>query len=209
MPAAPASVIGVGVAAVGLSYLLPLPHSARVLLAAVACDRCLGEPPLSIHPVVLVGNTISAAVRRVPEQVFASPALGLLSGAALLLGVLTGALAGAWLVMSAGHAAAATAAVKLSTLMPAAIAAGAWLPGGAAVLPAGAAACLLEVPAAAAWLLEVLLFKSALSLQLLCTVAVQMAKLLERRRLPQAREQLSWLCSRNPSQLGSEELTGG
>ena len=58
-------------------------------------------------------------------------------------------------------------------------------------------------------LLEVLLLKSSLALQLLCTVALQMAKLLERRRIPHARDQLSWLCSRDPTDLGIEDLVGG
>jgi len=59
------------------------------------------------------------------------------------------------------------------------------------------------------WLLEVMLFKTTFSLQLLCTIALQMARFLERSQLQDARNQLVWLCSRDPTHLGSEDLAGG
>jgi adenosylcobinamide-phosphate synthase len=58
------------------------------------------------------------------------------------------------------------------------------------------------------WILRVLLFKSTFSIQLLCTLALQMAKFLEREQLDDAREQLSWLCSRSPSNMSADELAG-
>jgi len=58
------------------------------------------------------------------------------------------------------------------------------------------------------WMLQVILLKSTFSLQLLCTIALQMARFLERSQLSEARSQLSWLCSRNPSNLNSSELSG-
>jgi len=59
-----------------------------------------------------------------------------------------------------------------------------------------------------AWILNVLLFKSTFSLQLLCTIPLQMARFLERHQLPEARAQLSWLCSRDPSCLNTSDLAG-
>merc|ERR1712238_43283 len=59
------------------------------------------------------------------------------------------------------------------------------------------------------WILEVALFKTTFSLQLLCTIALQMARFLERSQLKEARSQLSWLRSRDPTHLNSEELSGG
>jgi adenosylcobinamide-phosphate synthase len=58
------------------------------------------------------------------------------------------------------------------------------------------------------WLLQVFVVRGALSLQLLCNVALQMAHFLERNQLKRARDQLSWLCSRDPSTLQSDELAG-
>ena len=59
------------------------------------------------------------------------------------------------------------------------------------------------------WLLEVMLVKTTFSLQLLCTIALQMARFLERSQLQEARSQLVWLCSRDPTHLLSEDLAGG
>ena len=58
------------------------------------------------------------------------------------------------------------------------------------------------------WILRLLLVKSTFSIQLLCTLALQMAKFLEREQLDDARAQLSWLCSRSPSNLSADELAG-
>ena len=161
VPNAPASVICVGAAAVALSLVSPLPHSARVLLAAVVWDRCLGEPPLCVHPVVLVGNLISASVRAVPERVYASPVLGLVSGTALLLSLIAGSLASAWLILTAARSSAALVTVNAAARMP----------------DSTVAAAAADLVTLGVTLLEVLLVKSSLALQLLCTVAMQMAKL--------------------------------
>mmetsp|Transcript_10316 Transcript_10316/g.24801 ORF Transcript_10316/g.24801 Transcript_10316/m.24801 type:complete len:242 (+) Transcript_10316:3345-4070(+) len=59
------------------------------------------------------------------------------------------------------------------------------------------------------FLLHVFILKGSLSLQLLCNVAYQMSYLLERGQLDKARNQLSWLCSRDPSGLRADELAGG
>ncbi|KAL9182789.1 hypothetical protein ACHAXT_004068 [Thalassiosira profunda] len=53
VPRAPSSVIGMGACSVALAYCCPsniLSEKARFLLAAVAWDRYLGEPPLCVHP---------------------------------------------------------------------------------------------------------------------------------------------------------------
>ncbi|EKX50113.1 hypothetical protein GUITHDRAFT_135306 [Guillardia theta CCMP2712] len=55
-----------------------------------------------------------------------------------------------------------------------------------------------------AWLL-----KSSHSLHLLGACAMQMKKLLDRQDLPRARNQLCWLCSRDPSKLDEKELVAG
>lgn len=56
------------------------------------------------------------------------------------------------------------------------------------------------------WILEVIIVETTFSLQLLCTIALQMAKFLERDQVDAARNQLSWLCSRDPSTLNKQEL---
>lgn len=58
------------------------------------------------------------------------------------------------------------------------------------------------------WIQEVAFVETTFSLQLLCTIALQMAKFLERSQIDEARSQLSWLCSRDPSALNKEELAG-
>ena len=60
-----------------------------------------------------------------------------------------------------------------------------------------------------AWILKLLLLKSTFSIQLLCTIALQMAKFLERDQINDARAQLSWLCSRDPTNLNASDLAGG
>ena len=119
--------------------------------------------------------------------------LGLVGGTALLLSLVAGSLVSAWLILMAARASAALVTVNVATRLPGST----------------AAAAAAEVVTLAVTLLEVLLVKSSLALQLLCTVAMQMAKLLERRRIPHARDQLSWLCSRDPTDLGIEDLVGG
>jgi len=58
------------------------------------------------------------------------------------------------------------------------------------------------------WISEVALVETTFSLQLLCTIALQMSRFLERSQIDAARNQLSWLCSRDPLTLNKEELAG-
>ena len=198
VPRPPLAVTCVGILVVAFSFVSPLPRSSRVVLAAVAWDRWLGEPPLAIHPVVLVGRLISTAVRAMPARVYASSVLGLLSGVCLLVGALSASLATTWLLLRATEA----AAVR--------VAAGAVAIGdGSSTTYLRLAMWLQGVVRLAVWLLEVVLVKSAIGGHLLTTVAMQMGRLLERKQLAQARDQLAWLCSRDPSALDAEDLTGG
>lgn len=63
-----------------MSRGLPAP---LVLLLALAIDRCFGEPPARVHPVVAVGTLISALERRAPK----GPRRELAYGAATAAGV--------------------------------------------------------------------------------------------------------------------------
>ena len=93
--------------------------------------------------------------------------LGLVGGTVLLLSLVAGSLVSAWLILMAARASVALVTVNVATRLPGST----------------AAAAAAEVVTLAVTLLEVLLVKSSLALQLLCTVAMQMAKLLERRRM--------------------------
>ena len=206
VPRSSPAVMGVGVLFVGLALgapappLLLLPRASRVLLAAVAWDRWLGEPPLAVHPVVLVGTFITATVRAMPQRAFDSPGLGVLAGLALAVGAISASLATSWLVL--------VGASNVSTGLAAAAAA-ATVDGAGGSLPSFAWLHVAsEGVRLAAWLLEVVLVKSTIGGHLLATVATQMARLLERRQLVQARNQLLWLCSRDPSKLPAEDLVG-
>mmetsp|Transcript_25147 Transcript_25147/g.56786 ORF Transcript_25147/g.56786 Transcript_25147/m.56786 type:complete len:189 (-) Transcript_25147:12-578(-) len=59
------------------------------------------------------------------------------------------------------------------------------------------------------WTVRVLLLKSIFSIQLLCTVSLQMARFLERGQIEEARLQLCWLCSRDSTNLDGEDLAAG
>jgi adenosylcobinamide amidohydrolase len=189
VPRAPLSVLGLGGALVllcyGLHHHMGIPRSATVLLAAAAWDRCLPEPPFSVHPVVLAGTMISLATKQwIPNKIFENqrPLLGFGSGLAFLVGTLGLFVSGAHVFLWILQWAEATVS-SLFLLQP--------------------------ILAFGSWVLEVLLFKTTFSLQLLCTIALQMAGFLERSKLQEARAQLSWLCSRDPTHLNSEELAGG
>jgi len=154
---------------------------------------CLPEPPLIIHPVCLAGSTISVITKKwIPERVYQSPVLGFSSGVLFLVGMLSLFLSGAWFFLYI---------VQITT-------------DGIGNISCGASficdkETLQNVTAFASWILKVVLFKTTFSLQLLCTIALQMARFLERSQLKEARSQLSWLCSRDPTHLNSEELAGG
>ena len=201
VPPPPLSVVIVGLCVVGLCYAAPLPRRARVLAAAIAWDRWLGEPPLRVHPVVVVGHTITALLRTVPEGVLIRPVVGMVCGALFWAAVLAPALL-------AAHMALEASAVS-STAVSAAAASVAGAGGSSSDVSAALYAVAASMCGVGAWVLEVLLVKSTVGGQLLGSVGWQMARLLERRQLAEARIQLSWLCSRDPSALGADELAGG
>ncbi len=142
--------------------------------------RCLSEPPLSLHPVVHAGTVISIVTKNwIPDSVYKSPVLGFSAGLIFVIGMLT-------LFMSGAHF--IYIAIQYSVCSNSDI------------------DCRNN---ALVWIFEVVLFKTTFSLQLLCTIALKMAWFLERSQLEEAKIQLSWLCSRDPTHLGSEELAGG
>jgi cobalamin biosynthesis protein CobD/CbiB len=157
--------------------------------------RCLPSVPLSIHPVVLAGNVISfVTLQMTPERVYRNPALGFLGGIAFLVGVLSLFVCGGHLFLTF---------VQYTTRLFS-----------KRVCYYGNSYCdnhneiiqiILDfVP----WISEVALVETSFSLQLLCTIALQMSRFLERSQLDEARSQLSWLCSRDPSNLTAEDLAG-
>ena len=150
MPGLPLPVAAVGAAAVVAAYLLPGPPGrARLLLAAFAWDRWLGEPPLAVHPVVVAGRLVKGAVARVPAGVLGSPSLGLLSGLAFLLVMLILFGSASWTFLAAVELASSSSEAVLFPL----------------------------------WAVQVVLLKSTFSIQLLCTVSLQMARFLERKQV--------------------------
>lgn len=175
-----------------------IPRSVTILLAAAVWDRYLPEPPLSFHPVVLAGTMISLATKQyIPDTVFSleRPVLGVCSGAVFLVVTLFTFVSGAITFMFALRCvedASTAAAVSENTSVFYLF-----------------FYFQIRVVKFALWMLEVILFKTTFSLQLLCTIALQMAAFLERKNIQEARAQLSWLCSRDPSHLNSEELAGG
>jgi adenosylcobinamide amidohydrolase len=199
VPGAPPAVLGLGTFLVLFCYGLCvrefLPRPATILLAAFAWDRCLPEPPLSVHPVVLAGTTISLATNRwIPAVVFERqrPVLGFCAGLLFLVGTLSLFVMGAHGFLSALRWTETTVT--------------------AATFDSQSTNQYLfsqHSLVMVSWVLEVLLFKTTFSLQLLCTIALQMAGFLERSQMQEARAQLSWLCSRDPTHLNSEELAGG
>ena len=193
VPWAPVSVMSVGTVFVLLAYISQLPHSARIILAVMAWDRCLGEPPLSVHPVVVVGRLITAILQYTPDSVFDSPILGLCSGLLLLLFMLIFSFTSTYLLM-------AFAKISSKFVFDTVQSHDNW-----PIFIVNATEIIMRL---AVFLSEVVLVKSACSLQLLCTIALQMARFLERRQTSEARSQLSWLCSRDPSNLSAHELAG-
>jgi len=145
--------------------------------------------------VVLAGTTISLATNRwIPQVVFESqrPVLGFCAGLLFLVGTLS-------LFVMGAHGFLSALRWTENTVMAAAFGS----------QSANQSLFLQHSLVMASWVLEVLLFKTTFSLQLLCTIALQMAGFLERSQMQEARAQLSWLCSRDPTYLNSEELAGG
>lgn len=161
-------------------YIRP---SVSVLFGVLSWDRFLGGSlfvPISLHPVVLVGRFITNFLSVMPESVF--------QHRNRLLGMAAG------FVLLSG-----TVLVSVVT---------AWC-----LMLLSQTHVPLNTPHVLSkflpWFLELYLVQSALSLQLLCTIALQMANFLERGQMDEAREQLSWLCSRDPTHLVAVELAGG
>jgi len=189
IPSASFSVLLMGISSVSLVYLSPLPDRAKLLLAAVAWDRYLGEPPLKVHPVCLAGSAISASLSKAPELVYKSPGLGIISGFALLVSMLFAFTGGAWAFIECTDTLARKAEDACHEYFNNTL--------------------VIMAFQFMSWILKLLLLKSTFSLQLLCTIALQMARFLERDQIDDARMQLSWLCSRDPSKLSSSDLAGG
>jgi cobalamin biosynthesis protein CobD len=164
--------------------------SISVLLAVFCWDRFLTGSllmPISFHPVVLVGKLITSILRITPESCFEHQhfVLGVVAGCLLFLGTLCVSLTVPWCLLTLSSAI-VDGALNLNV--------------------DGMIVLLLRF---FAWFVELYVVKSALSLQLLCTIALQMAHMLNRGQIQQARDQLSWLCSRDPSTLQLDDLAGG
>ena len=183
-------------AAIADSTIMEIQHASRdylrpsisVLVAVLSWDRFLGGSlfvPISLHPVVLTGNTITAILKHMPGSVFQHQHAfrGVVAGCSLFLGTVTVSLSVAWCLLMVPR----IVLISADTSNPIRLLLSKFLP----------------------WIFELYLVQSALSLQLLCTIALQMAHFLERGQLDEARNQLSWLCSRDPSSLVSDELAGG
>jgi len=196
IPNASVSIIMMGLLLVLLIYIVPkLNDKTKLLLGAVIWDRYLGEPPLKFHPVCLAGSAISMVLKYTPERVYKNGMLGFTAGLMLLAGMLLVFVNGAWLFLQITDA--------ISTQGPDFT---------MNICPIGYCinnTYIQSILNLTSWILQLLLFKSTFSIQLLTTIALQMAKFLERNQINSARLQLSWLCSRNPSTLNASELAGG
>ena len=193
VPNAPPSVLAMGMSLTCASYLLTSSKSVALLLGAVFWDRYLGEPPLLVHPVVIAGNFISKVLSILPKGIYQSASLGFLCGMALLLSMVTVFTSVGWVFLRATERL-PDYAVQLVALV--------------APRFSSSFIAIAKFFDFFGWILRLLLVKSTFSIQLLCTLALQMAKFLERKQLGDARAQLSWLCSRSPSNLSADELAG-
>ena len=193
IPRAQLNVVLMGIIKVLCVYFfIPLPDKAKMLLAAVVWDRYLREPPLKFHPVCIAGSMISACLSRMPERVYQSPFIGFACGLMLLIFMVLVMTVGAWIFLECVD--------SISVQGPSI--ASEYLGGNYITL-------IEQCWNLLAWILKLLLFKSTFSLQLLCTLAIQMAKFIERDQIDDARAQLCWLCSRDGSKLGPSDLAGG
>ena len=197
IPSASRLIVSMGVFLVLCIYIIPtsiINDKVKLLLGAVIWDRYLGEPWLKVHPVCLAGSAITMCLSHTSDRVYNNAVLGFTCGLALLMSTLLVFMSGAWIFLQFNDGIAAH---------------------GPALLFGSDYFCNInsEHPLKMAfdliaWLLKLLLLKSTFSLQLLCTIALQMAKFLERDQINKARMQLSWLCSRDPSKLNSSDLAG-
>jgi len=196
IPTAPYSVVLMGVLLVLLTYTVPvLNDKTKLLLGAVIWDRYLGEPPLKFHPVCLAGSAISMVLKYTPERVYKNGMLGFTAGFMLLAGMLLIFVYGAWLFLQVTDAISTQGTDLIMNICPNGY--------------CNNYTHIQGILNLTSWILQLLLFKSTFSIQLLTTIALQMAKLLERNQINSARLQLSWLCSRDPTNLNASELAGG
>ena len=201
IPRPPATVTMIGALGLILAYVmhLQLPrdcsrysHPASLLLAVFSWDRYLGSVPLLIHPVVLVGKLTRSLIWLTPDRILDMQVIGFLSGLLMMLAVIFVSIAASWGLLLATELGSTYAWQSVSEL----------------TLNTSLSFVLLHCIRFIPWLTQVMLVQSSISLQLLCTVALQMAHFLERRQLTEARLQLSWLCSRDSSRLSPDDLAG-
>lgn len=161
--------------------------------------------PLMIHPVVLVGKVITCFVGLVPEKYFQPTHAieGFCSGCLLWLATVLVSVGTAWCVLMGPT-------ILVRTVLQQTDAASSFAEVGFIVstITTTRTDLVFYLQTILDWLLHVFLLRGALSLQLLCNVAIQMAHFLEHDQLGKARQQLSWLCSRDPSDLRADELAG-
>ena len=179
-----------------LASRLPSLPSVSILFGVIFWDRYLGSflQPVSMHPVVLVGKLIKFSLKILPEICFdiQQPLFGLTSSCLLFVSTLSISLIGSWFLLIA---------VPTLTRMLA-------LNAGLNEATEFVFQIWNKVGPSLAWFIHVFLVKGSLSLQLLCNIALQMAHFLERKQIQQSRNQLCWLCSRDPSELQVDELAG-
>lgn len=185
VPWPPTSIVSVGVVGIILAYVMvPLAYQPiRVLVGALIWDSFLGQIPLIIHPVVLVGRLISKFQSITPKEIYSQPVKGFLFGLALLISTITITVSSAWLYLFITR----TVTTNIGIFFP----------------------TLRNLSSFIQYLFEVVLCKTTMSLELLCRVALQMSFYLERDQIDRGRIQLCWLCSRDASNLRSDELAGG
>ena len=166
---------------------------APALLLALAIDRWLGEPPLRWHPVVWIGNYLGWAGQRIAPLASAP-----LSGQA---DKPSGGQVGS---QSTSQSISPVATVDLAAFVRGALA---WCAGGAIVLAvtAGLQSLLLQLPGWVAVILLALLLKPLLAWAMLKS-EVQAVEAALSISLEQGRERLSWLCSRDTSQLSESQV---
>lgn len=205
VPRPPISILLIGYTLLLAAYLLEacglVRHTTSAIAAVFVWDRYLGTVPLVVHPVVLAGKLIRSFVEHTPERAFNNPVLAFLSGFALLVFALSISLTTASFVLE-------YSSVLSQRTIDAVITNRRFLDLSSDVswLATTSTRCVMKfVP----WIAEAMLLNSSISLQLLCTVALQEATFLERRQIREARMQLSWLCSRDSSELEPEDLAGG
>ncbi len=158
---------------------------APALLLALAVDRWLGEPPVRWHPVVWIGNYLGWAGQRI-----APLACARLSGQA-----------------NSQTASQAVSPVEIPDLAAFTRGALAWCAGGAVVLAvaAGLQSLLLQRSVWVTAILLGLLLKPLLAWAMLRS-EVQAVESALSVSLEQGRERLSWLCSRDTSQLSASQV---